>query len=68
MGPQLDAGIKNPGRGAYICPERSCLELAVKKGAVARALHKPCTAAQANQFLKSGLARISEKQNGKPNQ
>lgn len=61
-GPQLDAGVKKPGRGAYVCPHRRCIELAVKKGAGMRTFHKQWTAAQAEQFYKSCMARISEKQ------
>lgn len=34
----LDAKGKEPGRGAYICPNIQCLQAAIKKKAVERAL------------------------------
>ncbi len=37
----LDARQRMPGRGAYLCAERSCLEQARKKKALARTLKIP---------------------------
>ncbi len=34
----LDARGKEPGRGAYICPSLQCLQTAIKRKAVERAL------------------------------
>lgn len=34
----LDLTGKAPGRGAYICPKRSCLAMAIKKKSIQRAL------------------------------
>ncbi len=34
----LPAGRRNPGRGAYLCPNRQCLVRAVKSGGLTRAL------------------------------
>lgn len=34
----LDPGGKKPGRGAYVCRNRQCLELAVKGGKIDRGL------------------------------
>lgn len=34
----LDRKGKEPGRGAYLCPNSQCLKLAIKKKAVERAL------------------------------
>jgi uncharacterized protein len=62
-GPQLDESMKRPGRGTYVCPGQRCLEQALKKGALARALHKQWTVVQANIFLKNCMARISENSN-----
>ncbi len=33
------------GRGAYVCPETACLSIAIKKGALSRALETPLPAA-----------------------
>ena len=37
----LDAKGKMPGRGAYLCHDKACLEKAVKSKAVERALEVP---------------------------
>lgn len=37
----LDQKGKKPGRGAYLCPEESCLKRAVKSRALERALSTP---------------------------
>jgi predicted RNA-binding protein YlxR (DUF448 family) len=34
-------GRRSPGRGAYVCPERACVEKAVATGALARTLRLP---------------------------
>lgn len=34
----VDLGAKLPGRGAYVCPRRSCIKQAMKKGRLERAL------------------------------
>jgi hypothetical protein len=33
------------GRGAYVCPDTDCLSIAIKKGALSRALEIPLPAA-----------------------
>ncbi len=37
----VDSTGKKSGRGAYICPGRQCLQLAVKRKALSRALDHP---------------------------
>ena len=37
----LDPTGRAPGRGAYVCPEPSCREAAIEKGALRRALGAP---------------------------
>lgn len=37
----LDTGGKMPGRGAYVCPDAKCLDEAVKRKALDRALRVP---------------------------
>lgn len=41
---RLDYLSKLPGRGAYICPNPSCVDQAVKRGGLKRAFRKPVTA------------------------
>lgn len=38
---ELDTGGKMPGRGAYVCPDENCLDQAVKRKALDRALRVP---------------------------
>ena len=40
-GVSLDFKGKSPGRGAYICPEATCLKKAAKSRALERALETP---------------------------
>jgi predicted RNA-binding protein YlxR (DUF448 family) len=35
---RLDASGKAKGRGAYVCPDRNCIEAAFKKGALEKSL------------------------------
>jgi predicted RNA-binding protein YlxR (DUF448 family) len=48
----LDPSGRLAGRGAYVCQGTACLALAIKKGALARALETPLPAA----FLESVAA------------
>ena len=38
---QVDASGRLPGRGAYVCHDAACIERAITKGALARALKSP---------------------------
>jgi len=40
-----DRDRRLPGRGAYVCPDRSCLRQALTRGALPRRLRVPATAA-----------------------
>ena len=40
----IDAQAQRSGRGAYICPERECVERALQRGRLAHAFRKPCEA------------------------
>ena len=35
---QADPGGRAPGRGAYVCHDRACIDAAITRGALARAL------------------------------
>lgn len=36
----IDLTGKRPGRGAYICPDPGCLDMAIKRGRLSAALEK----------------------------
>ncbi|ADO77111.1 RNase P modulator RnpM [Halanaerobium praevalens] len=36
----VDPGGRTPGRGAYLCPNLDCLDQAIEKGALKKALRK----------------------------
>lgn len=54
----VDPTGKKPGRGAYICPDRACLEAAVKGKRLERALEHPIPP-DALEKLASSITSIS---------
>jgi uncharacterized protein len=40
----VDATARAAGRGAYVCPDAGCVELALIRGRLAHAFRKPCVA------------------------
>ena len=44
---EADPTGKKPGRGAYVCGEAGCWELAIKKGRLERSLKAPLSAGDA---------------------
>lgn len=46
---------KIPGRGCYICLDHKCLEAALKKGVIARALRRQDLLAASKEALLQGL-------------
>jgi uncharacterized protein len=42
----VDRARRLPGRGAYLCPDRKCAELAMKRRALPRRLRVPAEAAE----------------------
>ena len=50
---EVDASGKAPGRGAYVCRRRECVETAMRKQAVSRALGQPLPAQAARQMLEA---------------
>lgn len=59
-GLHLDNAVKRPGRGAYMCPRRQCIEQALKKGSLTRSLRAQLTGSQADCFLQQCLNRLRE--------
>ncbi|HHW44394.1 DUF448 domain-containing protein [Desulfofundulus thermobenzoicus] len=51
---EIDPTGKRSGRGAYICPQKECLQKAVKGRRLERALHRP-VAPEVIQSLFEGL-------------
>lgn len=54
----VDATGKRSGRGAYICPTRSCFDAAVDGQRLSRALERPLTD-DVVQALKESLSALS---------
>ena len=40
----VDAAARAAGRGAYVCPDATCVERALIRGRLAHAFRKPCVA------------------------
>lgn len=54
----LVAGNENiPGRGCYACPEEECLEKALNKGRLERALRRKIAVAPSKEGLLRGLEK-----------
>lgn len=58
---KLDMSGKKAGRGAYLCPNRDCLETAVKKSGPARALKTRITDRELDE-IKIGFGKILNEQ------
>jgi predicted RNA-binding protein YlxR (DUF448 family) len=52
----LDNSVRMHGRGAYVCCKRDCVELAAKRGGLARALKKPVPP----ELMKDVIALVQE--------
>ncbi len=50
-GLSLDSGGKLPGRGAYLCRNRACLDAAIKKNAIGRNLKISITREECEQLI-----------------
>jgi predicted RNA-binding protein YlxR (DUF448 family) len=45
---------KTPGRGCYACPDEKCVELALKRGSLARALRRKIVVPPSKEALLKG--------------
>lgn len=61
VGPIIDYREKLPGRAAYICPRRACIENALSKNALSRALRVKVTPQSAEQFIADLAMLIRQK-------
>ena len=60
-GAVIDYREKLPGRAAYICPRRECIEKALSRESLSRALHTSVSAPQIEVFIEALLSAIREK-------
>jgi predicted RNA-binding protein YlxR (DUF448 family) len=51
----IDASGRAAGRGAYVCPAAECVDTAIKKGALSRALKTPLSI-DVREALVAGIA------------
>ena len=58
---EIDLYEKLPGRGAYFCPDRNCIEKALKKKILAHALREDVIVPDAEDFLKTLRIRFEAK-------
>ncbi len=59
-GLQIDENGKMPGRGAYLCRNAECAQLALKKNAFGRNLKTEVTRQQAEQLAEQ-IAKLTDK-------
>jgi len=57
---EIDASGKKEGRGAYLCPDRSCWEKALKGKQLEHALRGKFRQVDLEQLLKSGKDLLKE--------
>ena len=58
---EIDLYEKLPGRGAYICPDRKCIERALKRKILAHALREDVIIPDAEDFFNTLKNRLEEK-------
>ncbi len=63
-GPVIDYREKLPGRAAYVCPRRDCIEAALGKGQLSRALRSNVPQLAKEQFLTALISVIRERLSG----
>ena len=56
---EIDAKGKRQGRGAYLCRDWNCCEIALQPGRLSKALKRPVTLAEA-EALKAGISSLIE--------
>lgn len=60
-GPIIDYREKLPGRAAYVCPRRECIEKALSRMNLSRALHANVTVPEIETFIQALSSAILEK-------
>jgi hypothetical protein len=63
-GPVIDYREKLPGRAAYVCPRQECVEAALAKGQLSRALRGVVPLQTGEQFVAALAAAVREKLSG----
>ncbi len=64
VGPVVDYREKLPGRAAYVCPRQECIDAALAKGQISRALRSTVPPLAKEQFLNSLSSAVREKLSG----
>ena len=54
---EIDAKGKRQGRGAYMCRDRQCCEIALQPGRLSKALKRPITEAE-TEALKANISSL----------
>jgi predicted RNA-binding protein YlxR (DUF448 family) len=57
---EVDAAAKKAGRGAYLCPEQTCWEKALKGSGLEKALRGALTRADRERLLEAGQKILKE--------
>lgn len=60
-GAVIDYSEKLPGRGAYVCPERGCIDKALKGGLLSRAFKEGSKAPQPDEFYQDLNDKVLKK-------
>jgi predicted RNA-binding protein YlxR (DUF448 family)/ribosomal protein L30E len=64
MGPIVDYREKLPGRAAYVCPRRECIEAGISKTSLTRALRTAMKTVSAGEFTELLVAAIRTRISG----
>ena len=57
---EVDISRKKPGRGAYLCPNKACWEMALKKNRLEYALRTKLSNANCQSLIKYSLNLLEE--------
>jgi predicted RNA-binding protein YlxR (DUF448 family) len=60
-GPVIDYREKLPGRAAYVCPRRECIETALSRANLSRALHANVNVPAIEDFIEALSSAVREK-------
>ncbi len=57
---EYDPSGKKSGRGAYVCPAKECIDAAISRGALARALSMPVSRTELEEMRRALYEAISQ--------
>jgi predicted RNA-binding protein YlxR (DUF448 family) len=64
---EYDPSGKKSGRGAYVCPAKECIDTAIRRGALARALSMPVSRTELEEMRRALYEAMSQATLGKDN-